>query len=309
MSKSNATAVHSKDLPPHVPNQLMGNLKSKLFTVYPRPPPSTDLTSQTIIITGAASGLGRETAKQLLGFKLSHLIIAARTVNRGQATADELQTAYPKAKIEVWALEMELYESVQAFAKRCDSELTRLDAVILNAGMADMEMKLTSSGHEKIMQVNYWSTALLGILLLPIMKAKKTSTTSPRLTIISSDMAAMCKAPMRKEVPFLSTFDDEKWWNYAERYGESKLVGQLFFPRLAEHISPDDVIINLVEPGFIKGTDLLRNAAGLIGLVFSTLRALFAHPIEHGGWTYVDAAVVRGKDSHGDLLNKGKVGA
>lgn len=308
MASPNDPVVHSKDLPPHVPNQIVDGLRSKLFTVFPRPPASTNLSGQSAIITGAASGLGRETAKQLLGLKLSHLVIAARTVNRGQTTADELRSAFPKATIEVWPLEMESYDSVNAFAKRCDSELARLDVVILNAGLAEIELKYSSSGHEKTMQVNYWSTALLSILLLPIMRAKKTLATTPHLTVINSDMAAMCKTPMQKETPFLSTFDDEKWWDFAERYGQSKLVGQLFFPRLADHVSADDVIINLLEPGFMKGTGLLRNASGVVGLMFLAMRALLAHPIEYGGWTYIDAAVVRGKESHGNLLNKGKVG-
>ena len=309
MSASPTTHVHSRDLPPNNTNPMVAMVKSKLFTVYPQPPPSTDLSSRTAVITGAATGLGREAARQLLALNLTHLIIAARTVKRGESTAQELQSAFPKAKIEVWPLEMESYESVESFAKRCGKDLGRLDMAILNAGMGDIEMKFSSHGHEKTMQVNYYSTALLGVLLLPIMKAKKTTASpTPHLTMVCSDMSRMCAVPNLKEVPFLPTFDDEKWWNPNDRYGESKLAAQLFFIRLAEHVSPDDVIINMIEPGFTKGTGLLRNLTGLTGFSFRLTSALLAHPVSSGALTYVDAAAVQGRSSHGCNIDKGTIG-
>lgn len=307
MPQPTSSSVHSRDLPPNDSNPFLAMIKSKLFVTFPRPPPSTDLSNQTAIITGAASGLGRESAKQLLALKLSHLIIAARSVERGQPTAKELQSAYPTAKIEVWPLEMESYESVQSFAKRCDRELIRLDIAILNAGMVDMVMKFSPSGHERTMQINYYSTALLAILLLPIMKAKKTGQ-APHLAIVNSDTSRIAKVPNRQEVPFLPTFDDEKWWSFQERYSESKLVGQLFFAHLAEHVSPDDVILNLIEPGFTKGTSLFRNGTGIIGGIFRAVNRALAHPAEKAASTYIDAVVMKGPESHGCYLDKGEVG-
>lgn len=307
MSHSSSKTIHSRDLPQNNSNPYVSMLKSKLFVSFPHPPPSTDLSQQTAIVTGASGGLGRESARHLLAIGLSHLVIAVRSVERGQSTATELQNAYPKAKIEVWHLEMESYESVQAFAKRCGEELDRVDIAILNAGMGDYNLNFSSTGHERTMQINFYSTVLLAILLLHTMKAKKTNQPL-RLTIVNSDMSRMCKIPNLQEVPLLPTFDDEKWWSPQDRYGQSKLLGQLFLVRLAEHVSSNDVIINMVEPGFTKGTDLLRHASGISGAIFRTLNATMAHPAEAAALTYIDAVVVKGKESHGCVIDKCQVG-
>lgn len=307
MSHTTSTAVHSRDLPQNNTNAFLSMLKSKLFVSFPRPPSFIDLSKQTAIVTGASGGLGREAARHLLGIGLSRLIIAVRSVERGEVVAREFRAAYPDAKIEVWLLEMESHESVQAFAKRCDKDLDRIDIAILNAGGGEFDMKFSSSGHEKTMQVNFYSTVLLAILLLPVMRAKPTDQT-PHLTVINSDMSRTCAVPMLQEIPLLPTFDSEKWWNPDDRYGQSKLLGQLFFARLAEHVQPNEVIINMIEPGFTKGTDLLRNVQGVSGVILRTLCALMAHPAEAASLTYIDGAVVRGEESHGCIIDKCQVG-
>lgn len=79
------------------------------------------------------------------------------------------------ATINVWALDMESYESIQAFVRKCDAELPRMDYVVLNAGIGPIAFATTrSTGHETTIQVNHLSTALLTLLLLPILKAKST---------------------------------------------------------------------------------------------------------------------------------------
>ena len=48
------------------------------------PPPNTNLTGKSAIVTGASSGIGRETARQLLTMHISTLILAVRNVNKGE---------------------------------------------------------------------------------------------------------------------------------------------------------------------------------------------------------------------------------
>ena len=98
------------------------------------PSPDTDLTGQTAIITGSNTGLGYEAAVQLLGLKLSHLILAVRSVEKGAVAAKTLGHFNPKAKIEVWQLDMTSYPSIQDFAQRAEKELSTLNMVLLNAG-------------------------------------------------------------------------------------------------------------------------------------------------------------------------------
>lgn len=276
--------------------------KNQFFTKLPRTPAETQLRGQTALVTGASSGLGLESARQMLTLGLSHLVIAVRSPERGKAAAAKLQAANPSARIDVWPLELESYQSVQAFAQRCATELARIDIAILNAGVAETEFCLAAStGHEKTMQVNYLSTVLLVILLIPILKAKASAGAPARITVVNSMMSTFAKFANQDKRPLLGSFDDTKVtpWDPSERYNVTKLLGQMFLSRLADQIAPEDVVINMVEPGLVKGTGLFRNIHGVVGAVFNLLKSASARPVEEGALTYIDAAVVKGKESHG----------
>lgn len=117
-------------------------------------PSDLDLSSKVAIITGANAGLGFESAKQLLNLNLSHLILAVRTVSKGEVAARQLRTLAPKATVQVWQLDMCSYASIQAFAERVERELTRLDIALLNAGLVKPSFELVSeTNHEESMQV------------------------------------------------------------------------------------------------------------------------------------------------------------
>ncbi|KAJ9149318.1 NAD(P)-binding domain protein [Pleurostoma richardsiae] len=284
--------------------------KSQFFAKTRWPPKDTDLSGQVAIVTGATTGLGLECARQLLDFKLSHLIVAVRSLERGESIAATLRKSHPKATVEVWLLEMESYESIQRFARRVDETLPRLDIAILNAGLIALDFRLVpSTGHESVIQVNYLSTMLLAILLLPILKAKHPAGRPGRLTIVNSGTSLYAKFPNHKERPLLKSFDDLSImpWDPTERYWSSKLIGQLFFIKLFPHVDPDDVILNMVDPGLVKGTGLHRDAHGFFGYFYTFLKAISGRSMAAGASTYIDAAVVRGKESHGCSLMDWKI--
>src|ERR1700754_3901021 len=97
--------------------------------VWPNSKPRMDSISvahKTAIITGGNTGIGLECGKILLSRQLSHLILAVRTPSKGEEAAAPLRTLYPKAKIDVWHLDMNSYESIRDFAQKC-ATLPRLD--------------------------------------------------------------------------------------------------------------------------------------------------------------------------------------
>jgi len=79
------------------------------------------LKGKVAIITGSNSGLGFESSRQLLTLGLSHLVLAVRSIEKGKAAASKLSLANPEATIDVWALDMESYDSIQAFVRKCDT--------------------------------------------------------------------------------------------------------------------------------------------------------------------------------------------
>ena len=285
-------------------------ITSQFRTTCKPPPPTTNLTGQTAIITGSYTGLGLAAAQVLLGLHLSHLIIAVRSVEKGEDAASTLQKAYPKAQIEVWALDMLSYDSIQAFARKCET-LPRLNIVIFNAGMAATKFEINpSTRHEKTFQVNYLSTALLAILLLPILKAKSPPGMPGRMTFVASALAWQAALPNKNSVPIFPTFDDPKGWNFAassERYAASKLMVLMLVFRLGNLISPNDVIVNAVEPGLVGGTGLHRNASGAVVIILKIMGALAARTVQQGAYTYADAAVVKGPETHGSFVVNFKI--
>ncbi|CZR59937.1 related to short-chain dehydrogenase/reductase family protein, putative [Phialocephala subalpina] len=271
-------------------------------------PKDTNLSGQTAIVTGASTGLGFHCCRHLLSFQLSHLIMPVRSVKRGEDAASKLRAEFPRVKIEVWTLEMSSYESIQAFVRRVEKDLPRLDIAILNAGLTNEHFEIVeSTGHEEVIQVNYLSTVLLSILLLPALKTKSPPSTPGRLTIVNSGTSYFAKFPNRHEISLLKSFDDKSTWNANEQYPCSKLLLHYFMVKLINYVDSKDVIVNCVDPGLVKGTSLSRDVKVALSVVYSVVKSLIGRLLDAGSSTYVDAAVVKGKESHGCFVMDWKI--
>ena len=268
------------------------------------PAPATSLAGQTAIVTGGNTGLGYEAALQLLGLELSHLILAVRSPEKGEAAAAKLRLFHPRARVDVWPLEMSAYDSIQAFARRVASDLARIDLVLLNAGVGrHVFSAVPSTGHEECLQVNYLSTMLLALLLLPTLKAKRAPGGPPaRLTIASAALTLAAKFPNRDADPLFPSFDDPKRFDRQENYNSSKLLAQMFLWKLVDHVSADDIILNLADPGWCKGTELVRDVKGPLRLLVKLFGATTGRTPKVGASCFVDGMVNKGKESHGCFL-------
>lgn len=284
------------------------------FRTKPKPIPSTtSFAGQTILITGSSGGIGLAASQAMLEHKLSHLIMAIRTISKGEAAAAPLRRAFPDARIDLWALDMTSYESVQSFARRCATELPQLDAVVLNAGCTRQEFTRcnNANGHEEVFLVNYLSTALLASLLLPVLKANANTRLRPgRLTIVSSGLGLLSKFPNRDSIPLIPSFDDSNDWGTAaasERYSTSKTLVLMFVQKLGEINSPSDVIINAVDPGFVSGSGLQSKLSTPVRLAFGAVKAISGRSLMDGASTYVDAVALKGEETHGSFVMDWKI--
>ncbi|GJN83912.1 hypothetical protein PLIIFM63780_007463 [Purpureocillium lilacinum] len=308
-SKDSATGseqrIPSKDMPPLPTNFLPVFFRNQFRTTIELPTAEAypDVHGKCALVTGANTGLGFESAAQLLSLGLSRLVMAVRSLEKGEVAASKLRAANPSATIDVWQLDMESYESIQSFVHKCES-LPRIDVAILNAGISPMHFAtVPATGHERTMQVNHMSTVLLALLLLPVLKGKS-SGAPPRLTVVNSVMAHLCSFPNRDERPLLASFDDTSVTplNSSERYGVSKLLCQLALVRLADMVDPEAITINMVDPGLTKGTGLSRDATGIVRLLAGAFLSICGRPVARGAATYVDAALRHGTESHGCFL-------
>lgn len=279
---------------------LLGFLYRQFF--YRPKPIKADLSGQTAIITGANIGLGFETSRQLLGLGLSRLILAVRSQAKGDAAAAKLRNENPSAKIEVWLLDMSSYASIHAFVQRCvGDELKRLDIAILNAGLQNSKfIKNEQTGYDNVFQVNYLSTALLSILLLPVLWEKRAPGKPGRLSVIGSDTQYWASVDPAGGA-ILPRLASPAKFDSMDQYSATKFLLVGFISKLAENVNPDEVIVNVVNPGLTGSTDIAKDNE--VSLPFRIFVQLTGRSLEWGADTYVDGVVVKGKESHGSFVS------
>src|SRR5258706_9456898 len=136
----------------------------KIFTV---PVPTQSFEGKTVIVTGANTGLGFETAKWFVKLRAAKVILACRSIPKAEAAKESIvaSTNCSSETVEIWELDLVSYDSVKAFASRAQ-KLERLDVVIENAGIAT-RIHRVAEGHESSITVNVVSTFLLALLLIP----------------------------------------------------------------------------------------------------------------------------------------------
>ncbi|KAK8061754.1 short-chain dehydrogenase/reductase family protein [Apiospora phragmitis] len=267
-----------------------------------------DLDGQAAIVTGANGGIGLECCRQLLDLGVSKLILAVRDEHKGEVARETLMAGNPSnagQTIEVWRLDYASYESVVAFARRAESLQPRLDIAILNAAVNRASFALNpETGHEEDVQTNYLSTALLTLLLLRAFKPSSSTIPSPpaegpgRIVIVSSDTAAWAKFPEKDRDPLLPSFDDAAHFNIYDRYGTTKLLGQLFLAELARRVPAATAVVNCANPGLCHGSGLNRE----LGLPVAVFIRLMGRSAAVGARSLVSAATVQGPRSHGQYV-------
>ncbi|KAF1843186.1 NAD(P)-binding protein [Cucurbitaria berberidis CBS 394.84] len=275
------------------------------ITFKPKPlPPNVRLDKQTAIITGSNAGIGLETARQLASHGVSRIILGVRDASRGATAKDDLAKTNPGCDFQVWHLDLESTDSIVSFADKVKT-LDRLDIAVLNAAVKQLKFTTTASGHETNLQVNHIGTALLSLLIIPVLKSTSQQTGRPsRLTFTSSEVHFWTPFNERTASNILERMDQkDSFVEGMERYYTSKLLNVLWFRELASKVDVKEVIINGTNPGFIA-SQLHRHdpSSG-----FKVLKKLLAWTPEQGAYFVTDAAVSKQTESHGAYIQEQKI--
>lgn len=286
------------------------------ITTKPEAVTGVSLEGKTAIVTGANTGVGFETSRQLLDLGISKLILAVRDEAKGAAAAKKLaegRAGLGEDTISVWKLDLCVYDSVVAFADRAEAELSRLDIAILNAGIGPLQRAFNEhTGHDQVVQVNYLSTALLAVLLLRVIKSKRPGQPGPsRLTIVSSEVSAWTRFKEGTDKPpsILAALDrkDHKV-DMLDRMMVSKLLGQFFLAEIAKRVPTDLAVVNAASPGSVYDSEFNRDRDGTVsGAVAKTVMKRMANSAAVGARMITDAAVRHGEETHGEFLSFQKV--
>jgi NADPH:quinone reductase-like Zn-dependent oxidoreductase len=111
--------------------------------------PTKNLNKQTVIVTGAAAGIGRATALELAKLQ-ARVIVGIRGQERAERIAQELSKE-SNGNVIGYDLDLSDLSSVKKFAEKID----KVDILINNAGVSKQRKELTKDGLESTFGTNH----------------------------------------------------------------------------------------------------------------------------------------------------------
>lgn len=236
------------------------------------------LDGKTAIVTGANTGIGKETARDLAE-RGAKVILACRDLTKGKQACDEIIASTGNAKVEVQHLDLSSLASVRKFANNIINTEPHLDVLINNAGATRVKQKITEDGILLGMQVNHFGPFLLTCLLTGLLKRSSPS----RIVIVASLAHILGKLD-------LDDLNFEKSYGADKVYCSSKLANILMSNELARKLKGTGVTVNSLHPGVVV-TDLFRHFGPVVNAVLKFCLRLFHKDAREGAQTSIYLAV------------------
>ena len=235
-----------------------------------------DLTGKIYIVTGANSGVGLETTRQLVK-QGAHVVMACRRVEAGKAEAKTFHDL--RGSYEVIRCDLADLKSVREFVSSFLANHHRLDGLMCNAGAVIMgsEAKYTSDGFEMTMAASFFGHFLLTELLLDVLKSSAPS----RIGILSSVVHAN-RPGKRYDINFADLNWKTRKYSAFDAYGEAKLANVLYALELGERLKDTGVTPASIHPGWAR-SNFGRGNGFFMDLLF-TILGPFTRSMSDSNW-------------------------
>ena len=212
-----------------------------------------DQTGKRAIVTGANSGTGQEAARRLAEAG-AHVIMAVRTVAKGDQARAGILARHPGASLEVRRIDLADLASVREFSDGLLDDGAPVDLLVNNAGvMAPPTRMTTADGFELQFGSNFLGPFALTLRLLPVVLAAP----APRVVTMSSGVANFGRI-------HFADLEWERRYSANFAYAQSKLADLMMSLRLAAIAVERDwnLMSNAAHPGFTR-TNLQTAGASL----------------------------------------------
>jgi protochlorophyllide reductase len=227
-----------------------------------------DLTGKVIVVTGANSGLGFESAKTFAE-KGATVVMTARNMSKGEKAKTDILQAHPRATVDLMQLDVGNLASVREFVDTFKAKYDRLDVLLNNAGVMAIPRQETPDGFEMQLGVNHLGHFALTGLLLDVI------TNTPKARIHNVTSSANWSGRIN--------FDDlmgERNYGRWRAYGQSKLANIFFTFELQKRLTAAgfDTITNTSHPGLVLGnlqTNSVEQSGTRIEALFYNFSKLF----------------------------------
>ncbi|XP_017261834.1 retinol dehydrogenase 12, like [Kryptolebias marmoratus] len=216
-----------------------------------RAPWSSDvkLSDKTAVITGANTGIGKETAIDL-SKRGARVILACRDMEKAQAAVKEIAESSGNDDVICMKLDLSDSKSIREFAEAVNKNEPKLNLLINNAGVMVCPYGKTADGFEMQIGVNHMGHFLLTYLLMDLIKRS-----APARIVTVSSMAHSWGSINLEDI------NSEKCYNKNKAYAQSKLANVLFTRSLAKRLEGTGVTAYSLHPGVVQ-TDLWRHLSG-----------------------------------------------
>lgn len=232
---------------------------------------------QSVVVTGASSGLGQATAGELAAAGY-HVILACRSHDRGQTAAEAIRASTPGASLEVLALDLASMASVRTSAETLRTEAPRppLHGLVCNAGIQVIDgTRRSADNYELTFATNHLGHFLLTTLLLPHLQPPG------RIVVVSSGThyggvrSFGFPAPAWRDPRVLADAAaaelDLSPRAGRVRYATSKLANLYFAYELARRLDGTGITCNAFDPGLMPETGLSRDYPPRIQRLYTRL--------------------------------------
>ncbi|XP_057703393.1 retinol dehydrogenase 13 isoform X2 [Corythoichthys intestinalis] len=204
------------------------------------------LDGKTVLITGANTGIGKETALDLAR-RGARVILACRDLTKAHIAAVQIRKQSRNDNVVVKKLDLACLQSVRDLARDIINNEEHLDILINNAGIMMCPKWKTDEGYEMQFGVNHLGHFLLTNLLIELLKKSAPS----RIVIVSS------LAHEKGQIHF-NDINLEEDYKPDVSYRQSKLANILFCRELAIRLKGTGVNTYCLHPGVVR-TELARH--------------------------------------------------
>jgi retinol dehydrogenase-12 len=214
---------------------------------------------KTIVITGASSGIGLETARAL-AMQGARLALVVRNRGRGEAAIASIKADAPNAELALVMADLESLDQVRAAGAEIRSRYPRVDVLVNNAGLIVGSHGVTPDGFERTFAVNH----LAGFLLTYELREVLAAAAPARVVTVSSMGHKFAPAFTWDELPTM-------WRGQIRNYGAAKLCNIWFARVAAQRLANQRVTSNSLHPGTVRtnfgqsGGWLFRKGARVFG--------------------------------------------
>jgi len=240
-----------------------------------------DLSKKVTIVTGANTGIGYITARELAKMG-SRVFVACRSKERADEAIQKMKAeSTADLLVEFLPLDLGSLKSIEACVAEFKSRNLPLHLLINNAGiMALPQLTRTEDGFESQLGVNHVGHFHLTTLLLPILQQSAPG------RIVNLSSMAHSSGKIRWEDPMFNT----EGYTAFGAYGQSKLANILFTKELQRRFDEEHVPITTyaVHPGFVN-TELMRNVSAP-AVIKDFVGNVAAKTVEEGALTSIRTA-------------------